>query len=152
MDISALQPDAEGEQILAHILADFAPHDPEVPWTGGELRCPVRADDFPVPELARAALAWVGFVNQPWDEKTAWRLGGRFRGTNVSFASTKFGLRMMLETDRELTPSAQASLRMPPGVTGSVRVDLSQEPDIQALVEAFTTAVRRAAQVFGSEC
>lgn len=150
MDISALQPDAEAERVLAHILDDFAPYDPKFPWTGGELRSPVREEDFPVPELARAALAWVGFVDQPWDEKTAWRLGGRFRGTNISFASTKFGLRVMLETDRDLTPGEQPSFNLPAGVTGSTRVDLTHHPDLRTLVDAFTAAVRRAAQLFGS--
>ncbi|MBB3045640.1 hypothetical protein [Nocardioides soli] len=151
MDITSLQPDEETQRILGHILAEFAPDDPERPWKKGELRSPVQEGDFPVPELARAALVWAGFVNQRgWDEKTAWRVGGRFRDTNVSFASTKFGLRVMVETDRQLTPTENQPFTPPPGVIASKRVDLSSDPDLAALVADFTTAVRKAAQVFGS--
>lgn len=151
MDITSLQPDEETQRILRHILAEFAPDDPARPWKQGELRSPAQEADFPVPELARAALVWAGFVNQRgWDEKTAWRVGGRFRGTNVSFVSTKFGLKVMVETDRQLTPTEDQPFTPPPGVIASTRVDLRSEPDLAALVSDFTAAVRKAAQVFGS--
>jgi hypothetical protein len=104
MDIAALEPDAEAARILSRILAEFAPDDPEQPWTGGEIRVAVPMGEFQVPELVRAALLWAGFVDQRWDDKTAWRLGGRFRDQNISFSSTKFGLRIMVEThDRDIT-------------------------------------------------
>lgn len=99
MDFDALEPNVETAHILTRILADFAADDPEQPWTDGEVRIAVPADQFPIPELALAALRWVGYVPQHWDDKTAWRLGGRFRDRNVALSSTKFGLRFMVESD-----------------------------------------------------
>jgi len=151
MDMTALQPDPETERILRHIMSDFAPDDLERPWTGGEVRMPVKSEEFPVPELARAALAWVGFVDQRWDEKTAWRVGGVFCNTNVSFALTKFGLKFMAETDHALAPledPARPPVKLPPGVTTSTRVDMAQEPDLVTLFHDFMAALRKAARVF----
>ncbi|GAB2758315.1 hypothetical protein GCM10027020_08420 [Nocardioides salsibiostraticola] len=99
MDFAALEPNEKTAGLLKRIMADFAPDDPERPWTDGEMRIAVPMDQFPLPELARAALHWAGFVPQRWDDKTAWRLGGRFRDRNVSLASTKYGLRFMVEAD-----------------------------------------------------
>ncbi|RNL62695.1 hypothetical protein EFK50_13160 [Nocardioides marmoriginsengisoli] len=99
MDFDALEPSAETAALLSRIMADFAPDDPEQPWTDGEMRIAVPVDYFPLPELARAALRWAGYVPQRWDDKTSWRLGGRFRDRNVSLSSTKFGLRFMVEAD-----------------------------------------------------
>ena len=147
--MTSLKPDKETERILGHILAEFAPNDSARLWTKGELRTPVKDDDFPIPELARAALVWAGFVDQPWDEKTAWRVGGRFRETNVSFASTKFGLKVMVETDRELNEIEAQPFTLPAGVIASSQVDLSSDLDLAALVTDFIAAVRKAAQVFG---
>jgi len=94
-------------------------------------------------------LEWAGFVHQRWEEKTAWRIGGQFRGRNVSFASTKFGLKAMVETDQELTPAPVPVVKLPTGVMTSVKVDLSQDPDLQAFVDDFVAAVKKAAGVFG---
>lgn len=99
MDFAALEPNEKTAGLLRQIMVDFAPDDPERAWTDGEIRIAVPGDQFPLPELARAALRWAGFVPQRWDDKTAWRLGGRFRDRNVSLASTKYGLRFMVEAD-----------------------------------------------------
>lgn len=157
MDFTDLRPDAEAQRILSHILVDFAADDPAQPWADGELRVSVREDAFPVPDLALAALVWVGFVDQRWDEKTAWRLGGRFRNTNVSFASTKFGLRVMVESGPEVSEQlemnaeaqpAQPRFNLPDGVVTSVQVDSSAVSDLDQLVNDFVAALRKAVRVF----
>ncbi len=150
MDFTSLQPDQVTREILEHVLVDFAPYDPGRPWTGGELRSPVDGSHFAVPELAHAVLRWAGFVYQHWDEKTAWRVGGRFRETNVSFALTKFGLKAMVETTRELVAAKDQPFVPPPGVTASQRIDLSQDPELRELVTDFIAIVGKASQVFGS--
>lgn len=149
MDISDLIADTDAQKILTRILADFAAPDPAKPWKAHELRIPLESKDFPVPELAKAALESAGFVNQRWEEKTAWRVGGQFRGCNVSLASTKFGLKAMVETDRELAPVREPVVNLPAGVLKTIKVDLSQEPDLQSLVDGFLAAVKKAARVFG---
>lgn len=149
MDISKLSVDEETLKLLAHVLADLTAPDPAKPWTGHELRLQVPSEQFPVPELARAALESAGFVHQRWEEKTAWRVGGQFRGRNVSFASTKFGLKAMVETDRELTPAPLPAVKLPTGVLTSIKVDLSQDPDLKAFADGFVAAVKKAARVFG---
>lgn len=149
MDISKLSVDEATRKVLGHVLADFAAPDPAMPWTEHELSVPVPLEQFPVPELARAALESAGFVHQRWEEKTAWRVGGQFRGRNVSFASTKFGLKALVETDRELPPAPVPAVKLPPGVMTSNKVDLSQDPDLQAFVDDFVGAVNKAARVFG---
>jgi hypothetical protein len=157
VDFTNLQPNVEAQRILNHILVDFAADDPAQPWAGGELRVPLRDDDFPVPHLARAALAWVGFVDQRWDEKTAWRLGGQFRNTNVSLAATKFGLRVMVETGPEVSEQlkmnaaaqpAKPRFKLPDGVVTSVQVDSSAIPEVDQLVNDFVAALRKAVKVF----
>lgn len=149
MEISALTADAEIQKVLSHVLADFAAPDPTKPWKAHELRIRVPSEDFPVPELARAALESAGFVNHRWEEKTAWRVGGQFRERNVSFASTKLGLKAMIETDRKLAPVRKPVVKFPDGVLTSTKVNLSQEPDLQAFVDDFLSAVKQAARVFG---
>jgi hypothetical protein len=156
VDIAALHPDVEAERILGHILGEFGAHDPNQPWSGREARIPVNADDFPVPELARAALAWAGFVNQPWEDKTAWRLSGRFRDHNMSFALTKFGLRVMLEVERDVDVSepeevarrARAGIPPSPNPAAPTSTKLSQNPELRAVVDDFLAALRKAAHVF----
>lgn len=114
LDISKLSVDEATRKVLAHVLEDFAAPDPAKPWTEHVLRIPVPLGQFPVPELAPAALESAGFVHQRWEEKTAWCIGGQFRRRNVSFASTKFGLRAIIETDRELTPAPCRPPSSPP--------------------------------------
>ncbi len=149
VDLSKLSVNEATRKVLAHVLADFAPPDPAKPWEVHELSVPVPLEQFPIPELARAALESAGFVHQRWEEKTAWRVGGQFRGRNVSFASTKFGLKAMVETDQELTPAPVPIVKLPQGVMTSMKVDLSQDPDLQAFVDDFVAAVKKAARVFG---
>ena len=87
MDITSLQPDEDTQRILGHILAELEPDDPERPWKKGELQCPVQEDDFPVPELARAALVWAGFASQSgWDG--APRQDGSSSRSNADVAAT----------------------------------------------------------------
>lgn len=154
VDMKALTPGEEAQRVLERILHEFTPTSPTQPWVGGEMRMSVAELDLPVPELARTALDWAGYKNQRWEEKTAWRRDGTFRGRNVSLASTKFGLRFCVEMDAPGTTadhSADASAPDDPPTfarSGDVQLSEDEEASFVALRKDFVGALRKAARVF----
>lgn len=151
MDVSALEADEGAKLNLHHILRDFAPSKSGRRSVGRSVRVPVQSEAFAVPELAIAALKWVGFNDSGPHDKTAWCMEGRYRDTHIALASTKFGLRVFVEGPAH-GDSTGGAAELDDAASGSVAFtgtdDLEDKPELRSLVDGFISHVMAGAKVF----
>lgn len=151
MDASALEPDEAAKRKLHHILRDFAPSKSERRWVGRSIRVAVHSESFAVPELAIAALKWVGFNDSGPHDKTAWCMEGRYRNTPIALASTKFGLRVFVDGPAQ-SDGASGAAEFDDVASGAVVFtgtdDLEDKPELRSLVDGFISQIMAGAKVF----